>query len=329
MTDAERQLQREITPPDTYLNRRAFMKAGIVVATAAATGYIYRQVNHLPAATIETPPIADLPPATAPAAVASGNSGFFVDEPKTSFADITHYNNFYEFSLDKQEVAEVSGKFKTDGWKVEVGGLCSKPTTFDIDTLRRLSPPEERVYRMRCVEAWSMVIPWYGFSLSKLLDHVEPQSNAKYVAFQTLMDPSRFPNQRPGVLDWPYVEGLRMDEAMHPLAILATGIYGHQLPAQDGAPVRLVVPWKYGFKGIKSIVKIQLVADQPVSTWTNAGPNEYGFYSNVNPDVPHPRWYQNYERRIGEFSRRKTLMFNGYGEQVASLYAGMDLKANF
>ena len=333
MTDADRQLQREITPPEIYLNRRAFMKAGILVATAAATGFVYKRINGLPAATTETPPIADLPPTTGPttgpAAVASGHAGFFVDEPKTSYANITHYNNFYEFSLDKQEVAEVSRDFQTKGWKIEVGGLCARPTTFDLDSLRRISPPEERVYRMRCVEAWSMVIPWDGFSLSKLLAHVEPQSNAKYVAFQTLMDPIRLPNQRSAILNWPYVEGLRIDEAIHPLTMLATGLYGRQLPAQDGAPVRLVVPWKYGFKGIKSIVKITLTETQPPCTWNLAAPNEYGFYANVNPKVDHPRWSQATERRIGGDQNRPTLLFNGYGEQVAGLYRGMDLRANF
>jgi sulfoxide reductase catalytic subunit YedY len=247
----------------------------------------------------------------------------------TSYKDITNYNNFYEFSTDKEAVASAAAGFVTRPWTIEVGGLVGKPRTFDIDDLLRLSPPQERVYRMRCVEAWSMVIPWDGFSLSKLLDAVEPTSHARYVAFQTLMDPSRFPNQRPGVLDWPYVEGLRMDEAMHPLTLLATGIYGRELPAQDGAPVRLVVPWKYGFKGIKSIVKITLTETMPPSTWNLTAPNEYGFFANVNPNVDHPRWSQATEQRIGESGRRPTLMFNGYAEQVAALYAGMDLRRNF
>jgi sulfoxide reductase catalytic subunit YedY len=213
-----------------------------------------------------------------------------------------------------------------DDWKL---GLCGKPKVFDLDELMRIAPPEERVYRMRCVEAWSMVIPWAGFPLSKLLDRVEPRSNARYVAFQTLLDPQRMPNQNRRVLDWPYVEGLRMDEAMHPLAILATGLYGRELPPQDGAPVRLVVPWKYGFKGIKSIVKIRFVEKEPPTTWNISNAREYGFYSNVNPAVDHPRWTQSKERRLGEFLKRDTLPFNGYAKEVASLYAGMDLRKNY
>jgi sulfoxide reductase catalytic subunit YedY len=252
-----------------------------------------------------------------------------VDEPQTPFDDITHYNNFYEFSTDKESVAPAAANFDTTGWQVSVEGLVQKPKVFDLGDLLKLSPPEERIYRMRCVEAWSMVIPWVGFSLSKLLDAVQPLSNAKYVAFQTLLDPTRMPGQQNHVLDWPYVEGLRMDEAMHPLTILASGIYGRALPPQDGAPIRLVVPWKYGFKGIKSIVKIKLVADQPPTTWNIAAPNEYGFYANVNPKVDHPRWSQATEQRIGESGRRPTLPFNGYADQVAHLYAGLDLRANF
>jgi sulfoxide reductase catalytic subunit YedY len=212
---------------------------------------------------------------------------------------------------------------------VTVGGLVRKPRVFDMDDIRRISPPEERVYRMRCVEAWSMVIPWAGYSLSRLLEAVEPTADAKYVAFETLHDPARMPGQRTGALPWPYVEGLRLDEAMHPLALLATGLYGQDLPPQDGAPVRLVTPWKYGFKGIKSIVKITLTATQPPATWNAIAPNEYGFFGNVNPHHDHPRWSQATEQRIGESGRRPTLMFNGYADQVASLYAGMDLDANF
>ncbi|MGA3066862.1 MAG: protein-methionine-sulfoxide reductase catalytic subunit MsrP, partial [Tepidisphaeraceae bacterium] len=248
---------------------------------------------------------------------------------KTSFDDITHYNNFYEFSTDKESVAAAAAGFVTRPWQVEVGGLVSKPRVFDLDDLLKISPPEERVYRMRCVEGWSMVIPWDGFSLSKLLDRVQPLSSAKYVAFQTLMDPNRMPNESSDLLSWPYVEGLRMDEALHPLTILASGLYGQQMPPQDGAPVRLVVPWKYGFKGIKSIVRIDLRADEPPTTWSAYAPNEYGFYANVNPEVDHPRWSQATEQRIGDFERRPTLMFNGYADQVAALYAGMDLRANF
>jgi methionine sulfoxide reductase catalytic subunit len=218
--------------------------------------------------------------------------------------------------------------FQTRPWTVRVEGLVKKPQTFDIDTLLKM-PLQERVYRMRCVEGWSMVIPWIGFPLKSVLDQVQPQPKAKFVEFTSLEDPKRFPGQQRNVLEWPYVEGLRLDEAMHPLTILAVGLYGDVLPNQDGAPIRLVVPWKYGFKGIKAIVKIRLVEQQPVSTWTKSAPNEYGFYSNVNPNVDHPRWSQAKERRIGEFFKRPTLMFNGYGDQVASLYTGMDLKKNF
>jgi sulfoxide reductase catalytic subunit YedY len=256
-------------------------------------------------------------------------SGFRVDEPMTPLESIAHYNNFYEFSTDKDGVAPLAAGFKTDGWKVTVDGLVQKPRTFDLADLLRLSPPEERVYRMRCVEAWSMVIPWAGFSLSKLLDEVQPLGSAKFVAFQTLFDPTRMPGQKTGVLKWPYVEGLRLDEAMHPLTLLASGLYGRELPPQDGAPIRLVVPWKYGFKGIKSIVKISLVAEQPPTTWNSIGPSEYGFYANVNPDVDHPRWSQATEQRIGEIGRRQTLPFNGYADHVASLYTGMNLDVDF
>jgi len=310
----------EITPENLYLNRRTFMKAGVVAASAVATGLVYRQFNAPSTTAVTTAEIA-VAPSTAPA-----DSGFSVDEAKTSLEDITHYNNFYEFSTNKDGVADAAAGFKTAGWKVEVGGLVANPRVFDIDDLLKIAAPEERVYRMRCVEAWSMVIPWVGYSLSRLLDRVQPLGSAKYVAMQTLLDPRRMPGQQVEVLSWPYVEGLRMDEAMHPLTILASGIYGRALPPQDGAPVRLVVPWKYGFKGIKSIVMITLVEDQPPTSWNGEAPNEYGFYANVNPTVDHPRWSQATEQRIGESGRRKTLMFNGYQEQVASLYAGMDLR---
>ncbi len=252
-----------------------------------------------------------------------------MNEPETSLENITHYNNFYEFSTDKEGVAPAAASFTTSGWQVSVEGLVRKPKVFDLEDLLKVSPPEERIYRMRCVEAWSMVIPWAGFSLSKLLDAVEPLNSAKYVAFETLLDPKRMPGQKSDVLEWPYVEGLRMDEARHPLAILASGIFGRALPPQDGAPIRLVVPWKYGFKGIKSIVKIKLVAEQPRTSWSRYAPNEYGFYANVNPQVDHPRWSQASEQRIGESGRRPTLRFNGYADQVAHLYKGLDLQANF
>jgi sulfoxide reductase catalytic subunit YedY len=323
--DSADELGNPITPPEQFFGRRRLLQAAAVIGSSVATGLIYRHVNPGATVTVDTPKLAGL---AAPVPSAA-SSGFRAAEPMTSLNDITHYNNFYEFSLEKEGVAAAARNFKTDGWTVQVDGLCNKPATFDLDALQKLSPPEERIYRMRCVEAWSMVIPWDGFSLSKLLERVEPQGSAKYVALQTLNDPKRFPNQKPDVLSWPYVEGLRMDEAMHPLTILATGLYGRELPAADGAPVRLVVPWKYGFKGIKSIVKISLVEEQPPSTWNISAPDEYGFFANVNPRVDHPRWSQATERRIGGAASVPTLMFNGYAEQVGALYAGMDLKANF
>ena len=255
-------------------------------------------------------------------------SQFSTTEKQTPFNDITHYNNYYEFSTDKYEPAELAKNFNPRPWTVKVEGLANKPKTFDIDDILKMQL-QERIYRMRCVEGWSMVIPWIGIPLRALLNEVQPNSKAKFVEFTALNDPKRFPGQRRDVLQWPYVEGLRVDEAMHPLTILAVGLYGDTLPNQDGAPLRLVVPWKYGFKGIKAIVKIKLVDYEPTSSWTKAAPSEYGFYSNVNPDVDHPRWSQAKERRIGEFSKRPTLMYNGYGDQVASLYAGMNLKKNY
>jgi sulfoxide reductase catalytic subunit YedY len=326
MKEPEKIPGSEITPEATYLNRRLFIRAGIVAATAIATGTLYRRLNRVSTKTPETAKLEGLVTAPAPGA---DKDGFRTTEPTTSLQNITHYNNFYEFSTDKSAVADAAAKFDTTGWQVTVDGLVQKPRVFDINEILKLSPPEERVYRMRCVEGWSMVIPWAGFSLSKLLEQVQPLGSAKYVAFQTLKDATRMPGQKSDVLDWPYIEGLRMDEAMHPLAILASGLYGHALPPQDGAPIRLVTPWKYGFKGIKSIVKITLVETQPPTTWSAYAPNEYGFYANVNPKVDHPRWSQATEQRIGESGRRPTLMFNGYAEQVASLYSGMDLRKFF
>ena len=312
----------EITDKETYLNRRNFMRGAALAATTVATGLFYKRLNPPPVVTRPGEKIADI---VKPDPIA----GVTTSETKTSFKDITNYNNFYEFSTDKGDVASEAQGFVTAPWKVSVEGLVNKPKVYDLDDLIKIAPQEERVYRHRCVEGWSMVIPWVGFSLAKLLNQVEATSQARYVAFETLFDPKRMPNQRSGVLDWPYVEGLRLDEAMHPLTILATGLYGEKLPPQDGAPVRLVVPWKYGFKGIKSIVKIKLVDQLPPTTWNIQSPNEYGFYSNVNPTVDHPRWSQADERRIGELGRRPTLMFNGYQDQVASLYTGMDLSVNF
>jgi sulfoxide reductase catalytic subunit YedY len=320
----------EITDKRLYLNRRNFIRGAALAATAAGTATLYRTLNPPPPPPRVAQKIEGL--VTQPGQDAFA-LGYKVNDKLTSFEDITNYNNFYEFTTDKEGVSRLAAKFVTRPWTVAVGGLVNKPKTFDIDDLLKLAPQEERIYRHRCVEAWSMVIPWVGFPLARLLEQVEPLSTAKYVAFETLYDPKRFPGQRAGFfstgLSWPYVEGLRMDEALHPLTILATGIYGETLPLQDGAPIRLVVPWKYGFKGIKSIVKITLVDEQPTTTWSNEGPSEYGFYSNVNPNVPHPRWSQASERRIGEFGMRKTQLFNGYVEQVGQLYNGMDLKVYF
>ena len=313
----------EITDKQTYLNRRQFMRAGAVLGTTAATALLYRKLNPAPVEKAKGESL----PASAKTESAASN-GFTTNEALTPIEDITNYNNFYEFSTDKQGVAIAAAGFVTRPWEVSVGGLVNRPRTFGLEELLKF-PLEERVYRLRCVERWSMVIPWTGFPLASLLAKVEPTSQARYVAFETLFDPKRMPNQSTGVLDWPYVEGLRLDEAMHPLTILATGLYGEVLPPQDGAPIRLVVPWKYGYKSIKSVVKITLIADEPPTTWNIQAPNEYGFYSNVNPNVSHPRWSQARERRIGEFSMRETLMFNGYGEQVAHLYTGMDLKRYF
>ena len=301
------------------------MQAAVLAGTATASTLLYRRLNPPPAEPVKGEKLA--PAAEAPKSEAIAN-GFAVTEQLTPLEAITTYNNFYEFDTSKGGVAIESKGFVTKRWQVSVGGLVNKPRVFDIDELLKF-PLEQRIYRLRCVEGWSMVIPWIGFPLSKLLDKVEPTNQARYVAFQTLLDPERMPNQRTGVLDWPYVEGLRLDEAMHPLTIMATGLYDEVLPPQDGAPIRLVVPWKYGFKSIKSVVKITLVADQPPTTWNIEAPEEYGFYSNVNPNVPHPRWSQATERRIGEYGRRNTLLFNGYGDQVAQLYKGMDLVKNF
>jgi sulfoxide reductase catalytic subunit YedY len=317
----------EITPPSRYFNRRAFLRAGAAVSSLAVTGLAYRWLNRAGSMAVETPTISGLPIA-APTPEDTAR-GYRLDEPMTSLERVANYNNYYEFTTNKEAVAASAARFVSRPWTVAVEGMVHKPKVFDLDEVLRLGTLEERVYRMRCVEAWSMVIPWVGLPLARLLDRVEPMGAARYVAFQTLLDPARFPGQNGAVLNWPYVEGLRMDEAMHPLTILAIGLYGRELPAQNGAPLRLVVPWKYGFKGIKAIVKITLVADQPPTTWNLQGPTEYGFYSNVNPGVPHPRWSQATEQRVGESGRRPTLLFNGYAEQVGHLYAGMDLRVNY
>jgi sulfoxide reductase catalytic subunit YedY len=317
----------QVTPENSYLNRRTFMRFGVLGATSVATGLLYRTLSHTGSDSTKPP---EMLISVAPPSNTTLKEGFATSEPRTPYNKITNYNNFYEFSLDKDGVAEASAGFVTRPWQVSVGGLCSKPKVFDIDNLLKNFQQEERIYRMRCVEAWSMVIPWDGLPLHKLLAAVEPLSSAKFVAFETLLDPKRMPYQNGHTLDWPYVEGLRMDEAMHPLTLLATGIYGRALPPQDGAPVRLVTPWKYGFKGIKSIVKITLTDTQPPCTWNISVPDEYGFYANVNPQVDHPRWSQQYETRHGiNDDRRPTLMFNGYADQVGSMYGGLDLRKNF
>ncbi len=316
---------REITPEHLYLNRRNFMRAGAAAASVIATGTIYRQLNRTTSTPLMTGVIDDYARVSRDAAA----RGYDLNEAHTPPEKATNYNNFYEFTTDKQMVAEKAKNFVARPWQISVEGLVHKPAKFDVDDLLKLIPLEERIYRMRCVEAWSMVVPWIGFPLAKLLERVEPMANAKFVAFETLVDPERFPNQRRAVLNWPYVEGLRLDEAMHPLAILAAGMYGRLLPGQNGAPLRLIVPWKYGFKGIKSIVKIRLVSEQPPTTWNLSAPSEYGFYANVNPAVAHPRWSQATEQRLGETGRRETLPLNGHAEHVEELYRGMDLRANF
>ena len=308
----------EITPKSLYLNRRKFLAQAAMVGAAAAVGLGVKET---------------ISPSTA---VLAGNkidgikkSPFSTTEAITPYKDVTHYNNFYEFSTEKDEPAELAKNFRTHPWKVKIDGLVEKKQELDVDTIIKIAPPEERIYRHRCVEGWSIVVPWIGFSLSEFIKKVNPTSKAKFIEFTTLYDLQQMPGQRRQVLDWPYVEGLRMDEAMNPLALLCFGMYGEELPNQDGAPLRIVVPWKYGFKSAKSIVHIKFTEKQPLNSWNISAPNEYGFYANVNPNVDHPRWSQAKERRLGEFFKRPTLMFNGYGDQVASLYSGMDLKKNF
>jgi methionine sulfoxide reductase catalytic subunit len=305
----------EITPKDLYFNRRQFILAASATALSAGAALSGLDLSLSPQQVIAGEKLSDL-----------HKSSFSTSEKLNSFKDITNYNNFYELGTDKSDPAANAKYLTTRPWTVAVEGEVKKAKTYDIDALTKIAPLEERIYRLRCVEAWSMVIPWVGFPLNALIKLAEPTGNAKYIQFVTLLDPKRMPGQKFPVLEWPYVEGLRMDEAMHPLAILSVGLYGETLPAQNGAPIRIVVPWKYGFKSIKSIVKIRFVEKQPPTAWNISAPQEYGFYSNVNPEVDHPRWSQATERRIGEFFRRKTLMFNGYGDQVADLYRGMDLK---
>ncbi|MBQ0932324.1 protein-methionine-sulfoxide reductase catalytic subunit MsrP [Ideonella alba] len=309
----------EITPRETWLRRRDWLAA----AALAGAG-----VHGAQAQTRGPGRLAPLPGAR------SNVAGAMLMEQATAYADVTSYNNFYEFGTDKSDPARTAGSLKPRPWTVMVDGEVRQPRRFDLDELLKLAPMEERVYRLRCVEGWSMVIPWVGWSLAELLKKVEPTGNAKFVEFTTLADRAQMPGLRSGVLDWPYREGLRLDEAMHPLTLLAFGLYGEVLPNQNGAPLRLVVPWKYGFKSAKSIVRIRLVEKQPLSSWEQAAPQEYGFYSNVNPQVDHPRWSQASERRIGEAQglfakKRPTLMFNGYEAQVGQLYAGLDLRKHY
>jgi sulfoxide reductase catalytic subunit YedY len=319
----EHPVPSEITPRAAWLNRRAWLQA-LAAGGGGLAAWAARDATAAAAAVARPGKLAALP------AVRSSVPGALTSETLTTYAHVTGYNNFYEFGTDKSEPAANAGSLKTRPWTVQVEGEVRKPGTFDIDALLKLAPMEERIYRLRCVEGWSMVIPWLGWSLAELVRRVEPTGNAKFVEFVTLADPRQMPGLRSRVLDWPYVEGLRMDEAMHPLTMLAFGVYGEVLPNQNGAPVRLVVPWKYGFKSGKSIVKIRFVEKQPATSWQVAIPQEYGFYSNVNPKVDHPRWSQATERRIGEdglfAKKRPTLLFNGYEPQVGQLYAGMDLK---
>jgi sulfoxide reductase catalytic subunit YedY len=306
----------DVTPETLYLSRRELIAGAAALATVGC----------------------DL---TADAAAPSGaplkgtpNAAYRHQDTPTKVEAATTYNNFYEFGMDKDDPARLAHTLKPRPWHVDVDGLCSRPRRFDIEEILKLAPLEERIYSLRCVEAWSMIIPWIGYPLAALLKAVDPRPSAKYVEFATLKDPVQFPAQKPGLfgfgsLEWPYTEGLRLDEAMHPLTLLTLGMYGQVLPNQNGAPVRVVIPWKYGFKSAKSIVRIRLTDSEPKTAWNKAAPQEYGFYSNVNPTVDHPRWSQATERRIGEFRRRPTLMFNGYADQVASLYAGMDLKKNY
>jgi methionine sulfoxide reductase catalytic subunit len=306
----------EITPEGIYVNRRQFIaRAGAIGAGVVAAGGLLNACSG-EAGTRE---------------YSSGGEVEAQGEKPNTFEEITHYNNYYEFGYDKEDPSDpaLNGKFKPKPWTVRVEGMVKKPADYNFDDLIKQADIEDRTYRLRCVEAWSMVIPWQGVQLSKLINRFEPLPSAKFVEFTTVLRPSEMPGQRTQSLDWPYVEGLRMDEAMNPLTIFATGIYGKPLLPQNGAPLRLVVPWKYGFKGIKSIVKIKFTDKQPVNTWQLTNPGEYGFYANVNPTVDHPRWTQASERRIGQFRRLETKMFNGYAEQVASMYAGMDLRKNY
>lgn len=304
----------DVTPKNLYFNRRNFLRGLSIAGAATLVGERFASILSHPGSI------------QANSKLATVKSNYTVDEKVTSENDVTHYNNFYEFGTDKGDPAKNAQNFRTSPWTVSVEGDVKTPRKFSMDEILKLAPLEERIYRHRCVERWSIVVPWIGYSLSTILKLVEPLPKAKYVAFQTFYDAKQMPHSYNTGLDYPYVEGLRLDEAMHPLALLCVGMYGETLPNQDGAPVRMVIPWKYGYKSIKSIVKIRLQSSEPPTTWNRQAPNEYGFYSNVNPNVDHPRWSQATERRLGEIFMHKTLMFNGYADQVASLYNGMDLK---
>ena len=310
----------DITDKKVYLNRREFIRAAAITGATAAAGLLGAEALSAAAKG-----------AAHGRKLATVKKGFALNatDKVNAWEDITSYNNYYEFGTDKSDPAEMARNFKTEPWTVTVDGECNKKGVMNLEDVLKGETLEERIYRHRCVEAWSMIIPWVGFPLANFIKRCEPTSKAKYVEFYTLYDAKQMPGTRVPVLRWPYVEGLRMDEAMHPLTILVAGLYDEVLPNQDGAPLRLAVPWKYGFKHIKSIVKVRFVERQPLNTWQQQAPDEYGFYANVNPGVDHPRWSQNTERRIGEFLRRKTLMFNGYGDQVASLYTGLDLRRNY
>ena len=297
----------EVTPKSLYFDRRSFLKGSAAAVAAFGLGNYAFANDKIPNLQ---------------------KSSFSTTEPETPYKDVTNYNNYYEFSTDKYEPAGLAKDFKTRPWSVTIDGHVAKKQVLDVDSIIKLAPPEERIYRHRCVEGWSIVVPWIGFSLSELIKKADPQPKAKFIEFTSADDPKQMPGVRTQVLDWPYLEGLRMDEAMHPLALLCFGMYGETLPNQDGAPLRIVIPWKYGFKSAKALVRIRFVEKQPINTWQRMAPNEYGFYANVNPNVDHPRWSQAKERRLGDFFKRPTLMFNGY-DQVASLYSGMDLKKNF
>ncbi|HUL35143.1 MAG TPA: protein-methionine-sulfoxide reductase catalytic subunit MsrP [Candidatus Eisenbacteria bacterium] len=308
----------DVTPKSVYLNRRKFLKgAGLAGAFALAGRGLWELASPSSRAIAGTKLNVAL------------KSPFSTTEKQNTYEDVTHYNNYYEFGVDKTEPARNAGTLKTYPWTVSIEGEVKKPRKITIDEILKLAPLEERIYRHRCVEAWSIVVPWIGYSLSELIKTVEPTPAAKFVAFESFYDPKEMPLAKYAGIDFPYVEGLRLDEAMNPLALLCVGMYGETLPNQDGAPVRIVIPWKYGFKSAKSLVKIRFTKSEPPTTWSRMAPNEYGFYANVNPHVDHPRWSQAKERRLGEFFRRDTLMFNGYSDQVASLYTGMDLRKNF